>query len=264
MASIWPAAGAIGARGLFYERGDQVRDALNYLMASRGAIFAAGEVRWQVYFDQYKYDDRFRLLRRRTGYRCQMTGDSVGTDLRWQRESRIGELTLAWRSAATATAQDPRPVSEVVYSPATAIPITSLFARAVEDLTALPHMAAHLDVSRNFGASLSPRLALVYRASAKTTWKAVYGRPFRNPSASNVTTPMARSVSGKPRLRPETAQTLSFRANIEFFGLGDRLLARYQLKNTIRAAFLEDAVSVRNSGQHPLRAFVGSREGRKY
>jgi iron complex outermembrane receptor protein len=44
-------------------------------------------------------------------------------------------------------------------------------------------LAVRLDDTHNFRRFISPRAAVVWKATPKTTVKGIYGRPFRNPSA---------------------------------------------------------------------------------
>jgi outer membrane receptor protein involved in Fe transport len=71
-----------------------------------------------------------------------------------------------------------------------------------------------LDDTRYYGQAVSPRVALVYQKSARTVYKLVYGRPFRNPSAfEQFYNDGGLSYIPAPPLRSETAET--FEASLE-------------------------------------------------
>jgi iron complex outermembrane receptor protein len=81
-----------------FQRGDSVRDSRNYLMAGYSANLGPGKLLLQLYYDQYKYDDRFYYPLDSPGdfqdLRTLARGDSVGSQISWQTELRkIGELT---------------------------------------------------------------------------------------------------------------------------------------------------------------------------
>jgi outer membrane receptor for ferrienterochelin and colicins len=102
------------------------------------------------------------------------------------------------------------------------------------------------DVSANYRDAVSPRLALVYEQSPKTSYKFVYGRPFRNPSAyeqyydDNGLT----AVAAGP-LRSETAHTLEVSVERKLStGVTATLTAyQYRLQHLIEAVYLDGGIS---------------------
>lgn len=67
-----------------------------------------------------------------------------------------------------------------------------------------------IDYYSDFGATINPRLAVVWNALRHTTLKILYGRAFRAPSFAeqfNINNPVA---IGNPDLNPETIDTLEF------------------------------------------------------
>lgn len=66
---------------------------------------------------------------------------------------------------------------------------------------------ARLDESANSRRSASPRVALVYHQSKRSTWKLPYGRAFRNPNSYECYFNDGLSQVANLGLRPETANT---------------------------------------------------------
>jgi outer membrane cobalamin receptor len=251
-----------GAEAVFYHRGESVRDARNFLNATRSGDLAGGRLRWQVYFDQYKYDDRFDYPRDEGGFtdvRSTARGESVGTQLSWQRSLRLGELTLGGVANGDVRnlQQDHDAFPEVLYSPAIRHPDITGGLFAQQQWQVSPAFTVYgglrLDGSRNFGASLSPRLAVVWQASPRSTWKAVYGRPFRNPSAfESYYTDGGKAFLANPDLRSETAQTLELSFERKLLSALSMTAAVYgdRLENPIQAVFRDDGVTLyENTGR---------------
>ena len=236
---------------VLFQRGDNVRDSRNYLQASYTRELGEGRLRWQIYYDQYKYDDRFYQPAGPSGdlqdTRSLARGDSVGTQLTWQAPvERIGELTIGGEFDADLRnpQQDYTAYPAVTYGPAISDPdlAGALFVEQQWKISRGPTLygGLRLDDTRNFGPSLSPRVALVYEQSPKTTYKLVYGRPFRNPSAfERYCNDGDVSFPANPSPRSETAQTweaslerkllpnLSFIANVYDYRIGRTIQAQF-------------------------------------
>jgi iron complex outermembrane receptor protein len=110
-----------------------------------------------------------------------------------------------------------------------------------------------LDDTRYYGRALSPRAALVFQQSARTVYKLVYGRPFRNPSAfEQFYNDGGLSYAPAPALRPETAETLE--ASLERRVAGNWTVVarayRYTIERVIGAVTLASgAQQYRNTGR---------------
>ena len=211
-----------GDDALFFARGDSVRDSRNFVQAAWTHDIGAGKLAWQAYYDQYRYDDRFYYpsvtppAEDIEDLRSIARGDSIGTQLTWQREvSRLGEFTAgAQFDVQLRNLQQDYTVHPAVdYFPPISHPDLrdAVFVQQQWRIasTLAVYGGLRLDNSRSFGTSLSPRVALVYQYSPATTCKLVYGRPFRNPSAfERYYTDGGRAFLANPALRPESAQTL--------------------------------------------------------
>jgi iron complex outermembrane receptor protein len=67
-----------------------------------------------------------------------------------------------------------------------------------------------LDDYSDFGATINPRLALVWNPSPSLTAKALYGRAFRAPSFTELYGNNLVAVAGNPDLQPEITQMVEF------------------------------------------------------
>ena len=247
-----------------FQRGDSVRDSRNFVLAGYTRQAGAGKLRWQLYYDQYKYDDRFYYPLDDSGNlednRSLARGDTAGTQLTYQLPvPRIGELSVGGvlEKDLRNSQQDHTVYPEFVYMPAIERRDVSgaLFVqqewKVGEAFTV--YGGVRLDDSQAFGATVSPRLALVYRWSPQTTYKLVYGRPFRNPSSfEQLFTDGGKSFVANPGLLPETAQTLEASAERKLARKVSVIanIYRYQLTNAIEANFLESgATQYQNTGR---------------
>jgi iron complex outermembrane receptor protein len=251
-----------GSDAVMFQRGDNVRDSRNYFLAGYTRGLGPGKLHWQIYYDQYKYDDRFYYPLDSSGnlddQRSIARGDSVGSQLSWQVQlGRIGEFT-----AGTQVDEQLRNLQQnfFVY-PSISHPdlAAALFAQQQWKISSVLTLygGVRLDGSRNFAASLSPRLALVCQPSSKTVYKVVYGRPFRNPSAyEKYYNDGGVSVLPNPRLQPEAAQTLEASAERKLLP-NLSLIANvyeYQINQMIQADFLPGDVQIfENSGHNRSR-----------
>jgi outer membrane receptor for ferrienterochelin and colicins len=251
-----------GDEALPFHRGDFTRDGRNFVRAGWSRpIGGLARLRWEGSYDQYCYDDRFDYERDSglEDVRSLARGDWLGTKATLSlRVQPLGELTFgAQVSADVRNLQQDR----TVYPIETVRPAIShrnrweaLFAEQEIEMGGgwTAHAGLRFDHTRYFGRFVSPRLAVLYQPSSRTTYKFVFGRPFRNPSVfERFYTDGGASFLPNPSLRSELA--LSWEASAE------RKLGRafsvtlnayhYRLDRMIATAFLEnDVEQYRNTG----------------
>jgi outer membrane receptor for ferrienterochelin and colicins len=208
---------------IFGDAGAHVQDERNFIGAAYTRdIGKSGKLRWSTYFDQYRYDDRFDYQDGGTveDLRNEALGDWMDSQLTYSFEAgRAGTLTLGvagsfeFHNLQHDYAISPN-YENVLY---VSRPNRQAAVFAQEELRLARKWKAYLgvrfDASKNFDNNVSPRVALVYEHSLKSTWKFVYGRPFRNPSVYEQYFQDGLSLVQAPKLRPETAQT--FEASFE-------------------------------------------------
>jgi outer membrane receptor protein involved in Fe transport len=139
-------------------------------------------------------------------------------------------------------AVSPDPVTRVNFN----IPDRTMALFAQQEWRFSPRWKAdagvRLDRSHNYGDALSPRLALIYQQSARTVYKAAYGRPFRSPSAFEKYFSDNEILVANPDLRAEHAHTFEMTAEHKFSQRLTGSLNAYQFRTDglIQEVFPED------------------------
>jgi len=212
----------LGTGTQFNDQGQFIREARNYAGASYTHDFAGGgELRWETYYDQFRYNDRYDyvvglgILDNRDNVR----GDWINSQVTYSHPvTRIGLLTVGLAGKLELRNE----VENADYSPDQAMNLDM----SHPDRTVAPflqqewdfakhwtaYLGARFDASHNYGSFLSPRSALVYQPSTRTSYKLVYGRPFRTPSVYEQYYQDGISSVANLQLRPETAEALELSA----------------------------------------------------
>ena len=209
---------------VFDDSGSRVRDSRNFISATyTREIAGSRELRWQLYYDNYRYDDRFDYARSDGGLddiRTLNRGDWVGSEFTYRFPiPKLGDLTLG--SQANFELRNLQegiqaaPQFDLLSHVSEPDRSYALFAQQEWNLS--PRWKAYLglrfDDSVNFGHFISPRLALVYRQSPKMVYKFIYGRPYRNPSTfERYYDDGGYSQLANPALQKETAHTFEVSA----------------------------------------------------
>jgi len=212
------------SNSVFDDTGSRTRDSRNFVAATyTHEIGANRELRWQIYYDNYRYDDRFDYARSDGGLddiRTLNRGDWVGSQLTYRFPiAKIGDLTLGTQAdfqlrnlqEGIQAAPDYDVLSHVSQPDRS----YALFAQQEWNLSRRwkAYFGLRFDDSVNFGHFISPRLALVYQHSPKMVYKFIYGRPYRNPSTfERYYDDGGYSQLANPALRQETAHTFELSA----------------------------------------------------
>jgi outer membrane receptor for ferrienterochelin and colicins len=202
---------------IFNNRGTQSNDKRNFIDAAYERRIAGGTLRWRTYYDAYSYVGRFEYPISDGGVednREGALGDWVGSQLTYGfRPSPIGDITMGMegkvdiRNLQTDADVSPVPIQYVN----TSNPDRSL-ALIFQDEKKLWRgwkldLGLRLDASKYFRDFLSPRAALNYQHS-EWTYKLLYGRSFRDPSAFQLFYGDGLSAAANPNARPEWADTV--------------------------------------------------------
>ena len=227
---------------VFGDGGSHVRDGRNFVEAARSQdVGASGKLRYRFYYDDYRYDDRFDYYETgnsgpigtgQSGASLSDAGQSyiqdqrshsrnewAGSEITWQHPfTGRGDLTFGFqgefefRNLEDEFAVAPSPVELVWFN----VPdrTSALFTQQEWRVSSRwkAYAGLRLDYSRNYGDHLSPKVAVVYQRSAATVFKAVYGSPFRNPSAWEKYFNDNETVTANPNLHAEGAQTFELSA----------------------------------------------------
>jgi outer membrane receptor for ferrienterochelin and colicins len=236
---------------LFNDHGSHVRDGRNFVEAARSQeVGASGKLRYRAYYDSYRYDDRFDYD---FGYvqdqRSLSLNDVIGSEVTWNHPlTNRGDITVGvqgeWeiRNLQTEIAVSPVPAQLVRVS----VPdrTAAVFTQQEWRLTSRwkAYGGLRFDRSHNYRSALSPRIALVYQRSASTVFKAVYGSPFRHPSAFEKYFNDNETLSANENLHAERAQTFELSAERK---IGSRLTAivdayQYRIQGLIQEVFPAD------------------------
>lgn len=252
-----------GGNTIFNSQGQHVRDSRNYVGVSYTRDAGDGaQVRWQLGYDQYRYGDRWDYPLEDGGVSDNRTynwGDWVSSQVIYSRPiPKLGTLTagiqgtVEFRTLQINRDVSPEPIEYLNID--TPDRIGSIYAQQewVVGPKVKAYLGARFDASKYYGNYVSPRLALVYQPDGKTSYKAVYGRPFRNPSAfERFYDDQGLSYAANPTLRRETAQAFELSAERKL-GQGMTGLVNayhYDLNNVIQGIYDEfEVMTYYNTG----------------
>jgi outer membrane receptor for ferrienterochelin and colicins len=232
----WSFTGYLGSRQkqlptgwsdlIFADPGNSVRDARGFFEAAYSRdLSASRKVRWRIYYDQYRFRARYDavLSDQLSSARDEGTGDWVGSQLAYDFAiPKVGVLTVGGEVNADIRALEqayfvsPEPVGILdVDHPNVAY---GFFAQQQWRLSPAwnAYLGVRFDDSKNHPHFVSPRVALVYQASEKSSYKFLFGRAFRNPSAYETYYSNGIYQTGNAVLGPERADTFEVAAEHRF------------------------------------------------
>jgi outer membrane receptor protein involved in Fe transport len=238
---------------IFNDRGTANNDERNFIDAAYERLIAGGTLRWRIYYDSFHYKGRGDYALPDGAVednRQSEVGDWVGTQLTYRiRPSIAGTITAGVESnidiRGFLTNYDVSPVPVVYLS--TSHPDRSL-ALIFQDEKQLSKrwkldLGLRLDKSAYRRGFVSPRAALMYTRS-EWTYKFLYGRSFRNPSAFQLFYGDGIADAANPALRSESADTLEIDVERK---LGKRINMQasaygYRLHNVLVGVYLPDGL----------------------
>jgi iron complex outermembrane receptor protein len=236
---------------LFGDHGLHARDGRNFVEASRTQdLGSSGKLRYRFYWDDYRYDDRFDYAYAQiTTETNHARNDYLGSEVTWSRPlTSRGELSVGlqgeWELRNVQYLDETTPLKTELFRVSVPDRTVALFTQQEWRLTTRWNIDAGLryDRSRNYGQDLSPRIAAVYRQSASSAFKAVFGHPFRNPSAYEKYFNDGQDLIQNLSLHAETANTFELSEEHKF---GPRVTAivsgfQYRIKDLIEEVFPAD------------------------
>ncbi|HXP87886.1 MAG TPA: TonB-dependent receptor [Bryobacteraceae bacterium] len=259
---------------IFNDRGTQNDDNRDFIDAVYARQIAGGTLRWRTYYDSYHYLGRFDYPLGNGGVednRQNTFGNWIGTQVTYRlRPSLAGDITVGvegkvdLRNLQTDGDVSPAPIQYL--STSNRDRSLALFAQDEKQLS----QRWKLDLGLRFDESsyrsdfVSPRAALIYQRS-EWTYKLLYGRSFRNPSAFQLFYSDGLSGVGNPNARPERADTvevdverkLGQRMNLQVSAYG------YRLRNFLEGVYLADGLlQYQNIGRIQAEGFELEINGR--
>jgi outer membrane receptor protein involved in Fe transport len=203
---------------IFNDPGTQVDDTRDFIEAAYERSIAGGELRWRIYYDAFHYEGRADYpVFGGAGVentRTQLYGNWAGSQITYRfRPTPVGNITVGAetdfdiRNRQEHFELSPVPVEYLNTSdPNRSI---GLIVQDEKELSERWKMDLGLRFDKSqFGTNfLSPRAALIYQRS-DWTYKFLYGRSFRNPSAFQLFYGDGVSAVANPHARPESADTV--------------------------------------------------------
>jgi outer membrane receptor protein involved in Fe transport len=203
---------------VFNDRGTHVDESANYVEAAYTREFARGTLRWRTYYDQDHLRGRFDFPLANgviEDNRTASYSDWIGTQLTYRFDvAHVGTLTAGAESELDLRtfqgSQDVSPVPIEFVNINVRDKTSSLFVQDERRLSR--HLTLDLGVRVDGSAYrqsfVSPRAALIYQPSINWTYKFLYGRSFRNPTAFDLFFDDGLSAVANPNARPEKVDTL--------------------------------------------------------
>lgn len=269
----WSFTGYLGSRQkevptgwygtLFGDRGNKILDARGLFEAAYSRdLSSTRKIRWRIYYDQYRYSARYdyALEDGIADYRDFAAGNWVGSQAAYDFEiphmgtlTAGGELDADIRALQQYYAVSPQR-SDVLRVDHPDLSY-GLFAQQQWRLSPAwnAYLGARFDDSKNHRHFVSPRVALVYQASPRSTYKFLFGRAFRNPNAYETFYDDGSSQVANPSLRPEHTITFEIDAEHRFTKnlRGQIGVYHYQLDDLIEAETADgQRLQYQNSSRH--------------
>jgi iron complex outermembrane receptor protein len=202
---------------IFNDPGTKNNDLRNFVDAAYQRAIAGDTLRWRTYFDAFHYQGRGDYLLSGGAVednRQSEFGDWVGTQVTYRfRPSVLGDVTVGvetkidLRAYLTDFDVSPAPVTYLRTShPDRLLDLIFEDEKKLSDRWKLD-LGFRLDKSAYRRDFFSPRAALIYQRS-DWTYKFLYGRSFRNPSAFQLFYGDGIADAANPDLRPESADTV--------------------------------------------------------
>lgn len=253
---------------IFNDRGTSVNDVRNYVQAEYAREIAGGALRWRTYYDAFREHNRFDYPLDSSAAsgpgvednRQSFFGDQLGTELDYRFDlAHFGTLTVGGEGKLDLqnlqSSEDVSPVPIEIANLSHRERSLALFVQDERTLSAhwKLNMGVRWDASSYRQSSVTPRAALIYQPSSGWTYKFLYGRGFRKPSAFELYfDDGGRSGAPNPNLRPEKTDTVEVDVERK---LGKRmnLVASaygYRMRDFIIGTFNSDGViQYHNVGQ---------------
>ncbi len=208
---------------IFNDRGTQLMEPSNYVEAAYGREVRGGTLRWRTYYNQTHLAGRFEYPLASNEVSASAVednrtfsyGDWVGTSLTYRFDvARIGTLTAGVEGKIDLrTFQGSEDVAPTAVEYVHIDSRDKTFGVFLQDEKQLSrhwktNLGVRFDGSYYRRSFVSPRAALIYQPSDPWTFKFLYGRAFRNPSAFDLFYGDGSTAAANPAARPEKVDTV--------------------------------------------------------
>ncbi len=208
---------------IFNNRGTQNSDVRNFVDAAYTRQFRRGTLIWRTYYDEQQYRGRFAYPLNPDDPSASAVEDNrqfddgrwIGSELTYRVDFRaLGALTGGVEEKvdlrALQTVQDVSPVPLQFLNVNKRDRNLALFLQDEKKLFRdwTLDLGVRIDKSDYRADFLSPRAALIYQPHSGWTYKFLYGRSFRNPSAFQLFDADGLSDVANPAARPEKIDTV--------------------------------------------------------
>jgi outer membrane receptor protein involved in Fe transport len=238
---------------IFNDRGTQNADDRDFIDAVYARQIAGGTLRWRTYYDSFDHRGRadYQFGDSVVDTRTDMFGKWAGTQLTYRvRPIFAGDITVGMEgSLDIQNLQENYDVSPVFVSHLKTNNPDRTLGLIFQDEKKLGRgwkldVGFRVDKSHYYRDFVSPRAALLYERSA-WTYKFLYGRSFRNPSAFQLFYSDGVTEAANPNARTESADTFEIDAERK---LGKRMNVQasaygYRLRDFLEFAYLPDGLT---------------------
>lgn len=265
---------------IFNDRGTQLMESAGYVEAAYTRELARGAFEWRTYFNadhlrgrfDYPLDSPSGLLVEDN--RTFSESDWIGSRLSYRFDvSHIGTVIVGAESEIDLRAyqgsKDVEPVPMVFVNIDKRDKTLAFFLQDEKRLSAhwRLDLGARYDLSTYRKNFVSPRAALIYQPSDRWSYKFLFGRSFRNPSAFQLFYGDGFSAVANPGLHPESANTVEIDVERKL-GRRMNLVAAgysYWLSDFIEAAFTDGGLlQYQNRGKVHATGFEVEINGRPF
>jgi len=246
---------------VFNDRGTHLVEDSNYVEAAYARELKGGSLRWRTYYNQTHLGGRFDfpLDGGVEDNRTFNWGDWIGSSLTYRFDvPRIGALTAGVEGKVDLRAfqgsKDVQPSAIEFVNIDRRDKTFALFLQDERQFSAQwkLDLGVRLDASyyrRNF---VSPRAALIYQPASGWTYKFLYGRAFRNPSAFDLFYNDGLRAVANPVAHPEKADTVEIDVERKI-GKSMNLIASaygYRLRDFLEGVYTTAGlIQTQNTGQ---------------
>jgi outer membrane receptor for ferrienterochelin and colicins len=233
---------------VFNDAGNRVQDTRSFVDASYMKEWTHGTLAWRTFYDSVAYHGVYHYNResRIVEDREDNTSDWVGSDAHLRIPATpIGALTLGIETRSEIRTRQTAYIAQPSYRPLLKIdsPDRS-FAFLIQDELPLfsrwsLDLGLRLDTSRYRSDAVTPRVALIYQNPDRWSWKLMYGRAFRNPTAYEMFYADGATSIANPHAQAEAANVYEASAERRLSKSLSAVLSgyRYELRNMLVAQF---------------------------